>query len=212
VGGGIFDKSWFRYWHTKAGVPVPQDNEFPCRDEFCVVLPEGGLQIESWDMTFKSTAKSDFVAGGVWLWDPPNAYLIHQVCDRMTFIQTCKALTEVSRRYPRAFTKLVEEKANGAAVIDILKKHISGLIPINPKASKSSRMHAVSGLFEAGNVFIPHPDLAPWVPSYRVQVSQAPKGTNDDMVDQTTQALLRLARKGGKFVDAMRVVRKELES
>ena len=69
--GGIFQKSWFRYWSKTSGKPVPVDNKFPCRDEECRVLPDGGVWIQSWDMTFKGTDGTDFVAGGVWLYKAP---------------------------------------------------------------------------------------------------------------------------------------------
>jgi len=209
--GGIYDKGWFRYWHNRAGVAVPNDPKFPCRDEECVVLPDDGVLLQSWDMTFKGTDGTDFVAGGLWLHSGPNYYLVHQTCARMSFIETCRAVVEMSNRWPSALTKLVEDKANGSAVVNMLKLKFPGLVLVNPEGGKEARAHATSGLFEAGNVFIPHPDLAPWVPAYRTQIVTFPRGVNDDMVDQTTQALLRMKQRHVPFVDAMRAVKKQLE-
>lgn len=209
--GGIFQKGWFRYWHNNPGEPVPKDDKYPCRDKICEVLPtDGGIWLQSWDMTFKGTDGSDFVAGGVWYFKRPNYFLVYQICKRMTFIESLQAVLDVSRRYPESLTKLIEDKANGTAVMDVLTKEIPGLVPVDPQGGKESRAHAVSGLFEAGNVFIPHDDLASWVPDYRVQVSTFPRGVNDDMVDQTTQALLRLKLHHVPFLEAMRVVKGQL--
>ena len=209
--GGIYQKKWFRYWHTRAGVPVPNDPEFPCRDEFCEVLPDAGVWIQSWDLTFKGAASSDFVAGGVWLKSGVRCFLVHQVNQRMSFTESVRALLQVTARYPKAITKLVEDAANGAAVQDTLKDQVPGIVLVNPQGGKEARAHATSGLFEAGNIFIPHPDLAPWVPAYRVQITSFPRGVNDDMVDQTSQALLRLAPGRVMFSDAMAKVREQLK-
>ena len=208
--GGIFQKSWFRYWHNSPDVPVPNDPKFPCRDKVCRVLPEGGSLLQSWDMTFKGTDGTDFVAGGVWLHVPPDFYLLHQVCARMSFIEACRAVVDVSNRYPEALTKLIEDKANGPAIVDVLKSKFPGLVLVNPEGGKEARAHAVSGLFEAGNVFIPHDDLASWVPAYRAQIATFPRVVNDDMVDQTTQALLRMRQRHVPLVEAMRAVQKQL--
>ena len=208
--GGIFQNHWFRYWHQSPGVPVPKDEKFPCRDKICRVLPEDGTWYQSWDMTFKGTDGTDFVAGGVWLYKPPDAYLVYQVCARMGFVETCKNMVLVSNRYPLAFTRLVEDKANGPAVVDMLKKSISGLILVNPQGGKEARAHACSGLFDAGNVFIPHDELAPWVPAYRTQHVTFPKSVNDDMVDQTTQMLIRLQQRHVPLIEAMQAVKKEI--
>lgn len=204
--GGIFQKSWFRYWHNSPGRKVPTDPKFPCRDEECRTLPDGGTWIQSWDLTFKGTDGTDFVAGGVWLKKGADVYLVAQVCERLSFVATCRAIVDMSNRYPLAFTKLVEDKANGPAVVDVLKSQISGLVLVNPDGGKEARAHAVSGFFEAGNVFLPHDEIAPWVPAYRQQIATFPRGVHDDMVDQTTQALIRLQRRGGSLVEAMRAV------
>ena len=49
-------------------------------------------------------------------------YLIDQIRDQMGFPATINAIRAMSAKYPKAHTKLVEDKANGKAVIDYLKK------------------------------------------------------------------------------------------
>ena len=209
--GGIFQKSWFRFWHNRQGVPVPSDPAFPCRDEFCTVLPSQGQWVQSWDMAFKGNADSDFVAGGVWLRSGINCFLVHQVNERMTFTETCRAVLAMTARYPQALTKYIEDKANGTAVENMLKTKVPGIVLVPPEGGKESRAHAVSGLFEAGNVYLPHPDLAPWVGDFLAQMTSFPKGVNDDMVDQTTQALLKLAPGKTSFAAAMKVAREQMK-
>ena len=211
AGGGIIQKSWFRYWHHRPGVRPPRDDQFPCEQETCVELPEHGVWIQSWDMTFKGSDGSDFVAGGVWLYVTPRAFLVDQVCARMSFVEATQAVIDLTRKHPKAITKLIEDKANGPAIENVLKKKIPGIVLVNPQGGKEARLHAVSGLFQAGNVFVPHPELAPWVPSYRTQVATFPRGINDDMVDQTSQALIRLVARHVPFVEAMQAVKEQLQ-
>jgi predicted phage terminase large subunit-like protein len=89
----------------------------------------------------------------------------------------------------------VEDKANGPAVIDSLKRHVAGIIPIEPDGSKTARAHAVTPLFEAGNVYIPHPQTCPWAGDYEAELLQFPAAAHDDQVDATTQALRRFQAK-----------------
>ena len=49
----------------------------------------------------------------------------------------------------------------------------------------------VSPLIEAGNVYLPHPDYAPWVGDFIEECAAFPNGAHDDQVDAMTQALLR---------------------
>ena len=50
---------------------------------------------------------------------------------------------------------------------------------------------ALVPLVEAGNVFLPHPDYAPWVNDFIEECVQFPNGAHDDQVDAMTQAILR---------------------
>ena len=65
------------------------------------------------------------------------------------------------------------------------------LLPVNPAGGKVARAQAVSPLVEAGNVYLPHPECAPWVNDFIEECVQFPNGAHDDQVDAMTQALLR---------------------
>lgn len=49
----------------------------------------------------------------------------------------------------------------------------------------------LSPLVEAGNVYLPHPDYAPWGNDFIEECIQFPNGAHDDQVDAMTQAILR---------------------
>jgi len=95
--------------------------------------------------------------------------------------------------YPKTHAKLVEDKANGSAVIATLQSEIPGLIPVNPEGGKESRAAAVSPQVESGNVYLPHPRIAPWVDSFIHSCASFPNGAHDDDVDAMTQSLARWA-------------------
>lgn len=173
--GELVKRSWFKFYKT-----LPSLRFF---DEI----------IQSWDMAFKDTQESSFVVGQVWGRIKAEKYLLDQVRDRMGFVETIQAVRTLSAKWPMAGAKLVEDKANGPAVISALMKEIPGLIAVTPEGSKESRLVAVSPQIEAGNVFIPDPQIAPWVHDYIEELCNFPRGKYDDQVDATTQALNRLS-------------------
>src|SRR5262249_10647373 len=148
--------------------------------------------IQSWDMAFKDTRKSDFVVGQVWARFGADVYLLDQVRDRLDFPATAQAVRSLSARWPQAHAKLVEDKANGPAIIAQWRSVVPGLIPINPQDSKYARASAVAPFVESGNAYLPDPALAPWIDEYVVEHTSFPNATHDDQVDATTQALHRL--------------------
>lgn len=155
---------------------------------------KGGRLIQSWDLAFKGTNTSDFVVGQVW-WqrDVAEFWLLDQVRGRWTFSETCDQIINLSARWPQATAKLVEDKANGPAVIDALKGRVPGLIPVNPQGGKEARASAVEPLVAAGNVHLPTAKLAPWVSDLIEEAAAFPNATSDDQVDSLTQALTYLA-------------------
>ena len=83
----------------------------------------------------------------------------------------------------------IEDKANGSAIISMLKKSVQGVIAVNPDGGKIARVNAVSPLIEAGNVYIPETE---WTNDYINELVAFPNGKHDDEVDSTTQALNKL--------------------
>ncbi|MCU6226137.1 phage terminase large subunit [Morganella morganii] len=161
--------------------------------------------IHSWDMTFKDSDGTDYVVGQVWGKKGANAYLLHQIRKRMSFTETLKAVKLLAEKYPQARRKLVEDKANGPAVIDTLKTTVSGLVPIEPDGSKIARAHACTAEWEAGNVWLPHKDIEPWITETVEEITTFPFAGNDDTVDAMTQALRYLfQKKGGGFFSRKR--------
>lgn len=154
------------------------------------VLPSRLILVQSWDCAFKGLDTSDFVVGTLWGYRPGEFYLIDLVRDRMGFPETCAAIESMSAAYPNCIAKLIEDKANGSAVEQEMRKRIPGIIAVNPEGGKPARANACAGLFQAGNVYVPSPVKAPWIHAWREEMAQFPKGRHDDQVDSTTQALI----------------------
>jgi predicted phage terminase large subunit-like protein len=180
-GGGVFKAKWIRHWG---------------------VLPKVfDRVIQSWDFTFKDAAKSDNVSGQVWMKAGGNFYLLDCDTAKMDFVSQIRAMRRMSSKWPEAVGKVVEDKANGPAIVSVLGSEIPGIIPYTPRGSKTARAYAVSPLFEAGNVYLPPVDAEhPWVREYIDELLAFPNGEHDDRVDATTQALDTLATAGGGSV------------
>jgi predicted phage terminase large subunit-like protein len=146
--------------------------------------------IFSWDCAFKGTSDSDFVTGQTWGRLGPNYYLLDRMWGQMGFADTCAAIVTLAERWPKGIGILVEDKANGSAVIETLKKTRSGIIEVNPAGGKEARANAVQPLFRAKNVWLPA--SAPWLGEYKLEMKRFPRAKRDDQVDATTQALYYL--------------------
>lgn len=171
-GGAIFLQEWFkRRWTV---LPLQFDEI-----------------VQSWDCTFKDTKDTDYVAGGLWGRIGAAYLLIDQVCERLSFTGTVTRIKEPVGVYApiwkRAHAILIEDKANGPAVVNTLQADVAGVIAVTPEGGKISRAQAVSPLCEAGNVILPA--SAPWLAEYLGQLIAFPAAAHDDQVDQTTQAL-----------------------
>jgi predicted phage terminase large subunit-like protein len=180
--GLVFRREWWKRYET------PQWIE---DDGVCRALSFDEVA-QSWDMAFKDTDGADFVVGQVWGRRGDDAYLLDQVRGRMSFVDTCMAVRQLSARWPQATAKFVEDKANGTAVINQLRAKVPGLIPIEPDGSKVARASAVSPFVEAGNVWLPVPEIAAWVGGFIEECANFPLSTHDDQVDAASQALNRL--------------------
>jgi predicted phage terminase large subunit-like protein len=194
--GSIFKRWWWRFWkprHVDLPPVIYRDAEGGEHEAIVVTLPDYVEElIQSWDCSFKDLKGSDFVAGEVWGREGADAYLLDQVHERLGFPGTVAAVRAMSRKWPATMAKLIEDKANGPAVIQSLAHEIPGILAVQPLGGKVARAYAVSPLIEAGNVYLPHPAYAPWVHEFIEECATFPNGRNDDWVDAMTQALARL--------------------
>lgn len=108
----------------------------------------------------------------------------------MGFVDTLNAIRSQLSKYPETLYIYIEDKANGAAIIDSLSHEFSGVVPVTPEGGKNSRAAAVSHIIESGHVHLP--EYASWLEDYLKETAAFPAGKHDDQVDATSQALNRL--------------------
>ena len=174
LGGNVFKESGIRYYYPK---------EMPAKFDKIIA---------SWDCTFKDTDGTDFVVGQVWGKYGADSYLLDQIRARMSFTKTVEAVAFLKEKWPSIREILIEDKANGPAVIDSLKSVVPGIIPVEPEGSKLARAHAVTSFWEAGNIHIQHPAVCPWTKELIDELTAFPAAAHDDQVDALSQALRRL--------------------
>jgi predicted phage terminase large subunit-like protein len=176
--GGVWKRQWFRFYR-RAELP----------ERFDIV-------VASWDCAFKDVKTSDFVAGQLWGRKRADFYLLDQIHARLDFPATLAAIRSLKTRsrYP-VNAVLVEDKANGSAVLAVLRREIPGMIAVNPEGGKEGRAAAVAPMIEAGNVLLPMPDEQPWTEDTLLEFVSFPAAKHDDRVDATSQALLWLQSK-----------------
>ncbi len=172
AGGSIFSRDQFRFWK---------------------VAPRGGIWCMSCDCTFKEIAGTDYVSLQVWCALAADFYLIDRINERLDVVGTCSAITTLRGKHSLVRSIYVEDKANGPAVVQLLKRMIPGLELVTPLGGKVVRANASAAYHRTGNVYLPDPARAPWVEDYISQHVQFPFGPHDDDVDAQSQAINKLA-------------------
>jgi predicted phage terminase large subunit-like protein len=143
--------------------------------------------ILSVDAAFKAKADGSRVAllvlgrkGALWC-------VLHDSTDHIGFGETKRRLKQLVAQY-RPHKVLVEDKANGSAIIDDLKTIVPGLVAIEPRGGKEARAAATQPVVEAWQLHVL--EGAPWAGDFIDELCAFPNGTNDDRVDALSQALV----------------------
>lgn len=187
-----------RTWNAMyQGRPTAMEGNLIERDwwSFYDDLPEMVQWLMSVDATFSDKSDSDFVAIQVWGKEGANYYLIDAVKKRMNFPDTIREIRRLRGMYTKCKTTLIEEKANGSAIIQMLRHEMSGIIPVIPLGGKVSRVEAILGAIESGNVFLPNNKR--FTSDFVEECAAFPNGKHDDQVDAMSMALTRLIYRRG---------------
>jgi predicted phage terminase large subunit-like protein len=188
--GNVWQRQWWRRYRE------PLWSQHPDRPD-AYLVHECDEMILSLDCSFRDTKGSDYVALQCWARRGANVYLLDQVRKRLSFTDTMTAFAAMAARWPQASRKLIEQAANGFAVIDSLKGKIAGIVPVKPRESKYARASAVSPFIEAGNAFLPAPDVALFdAEAFVEECTGFPNAANDDQVDAASQALAEMLLDG----------------
>jgi predicted phage terminase large subunit-like protein len=180
--GALIKREWWNVWE--------HDRPPPC--EFI---------IQSWDTAFTKNERSDYSActtWGVFYKDEnphdPNIILLDALKERMEFPELKGRAYEMYTEWqPDAF--IVEAKASGAPLIFELRRMGIPVQEFTPTRGndKISRVNSISDLFASGKVWAPRKR---WAEEVIEELAAFPNSDHDDLVDSTTQALLRFRRGG----------------
>jgi len=195
AGGSIFNRGW---WGDVSALPPNRNQFYPSRPE--ELSPHMEQIVMSADCTFKNTDGTDYVVLQVWGKKGGDFYLLDQVRDRMDIIGTMQSIRTLTTKWPAATAKLIEDKANGPAVITMLRREIPGLVPVEPQGGKVVRAQAITPYIESGNVWLPRPQWANWLHDFLEELASFPSGAHDDQVDAMTQALFYLGTRNSNTI------------
>lgn len=159
--------------------------------------------IQSWDTAFEKNNRADYSACTTWgvFKHPdkngdykPNIIVLDSFKRRMEFPELKTRAMEMWKEW-NPDTLIVEKKAAGAPLIYELRKMGIPLHEYTPSKGndKIARVNAISDLFHSGVVWCPQ---TRWADELMEELAAFPNGDNDDLVDSTSQALIRY-RQGG---------------
>jgi predicted phage terminase large subunit-like protein len=188
--------------------PVPRLEEVFRRNwwQFSDALPARFDKVlQSWVLSFKDGIGNDYVVGLIAGTIGASVYLLDRFKAKASFVATCQAIKAMRAKYPSTREIIIEDAANGPAVVDALRQEVPGIVLAKPAGGKFARACAVQPRLEARQVFLPQPrwpdgQLRPgrqWVEDFVDTCAMFPKGDHDDDVDAFTQLVLRCQRTAG---------------
>jgi len=216
---------WSAFWKKeeleaiKAEIPVgkweAQYQQNPTSEEGAIVKrefwkiwpdeepPECEYLIQSWDTAFEKHNRADFSACTTWGVfkrtnekgeETANVILLDAFKERMEFPEL-KAKALEMWKYWNPDTLIIEKRAAGSPLIYELRKMGIPLSEYTPYKGqdKIARVNAISDLFASGVVWRPE---TRWAEEVVEEMASFPNGDHDDLVDSSSQALMRF-RQGG---------------
>ena len=215
---------WPQYWPTKdleavkASIPVSKWNaqyqQNPTGDETAILkrewwklwekekVPNLEYVIQSYDTAFSKKETADFSAITTWgVFYPdeggtPNLILLDSQKGRWDFPELKTKAFDLYKFWDPE-TVIIEAKATGMPLTHELRNMGIPVVNFTPSRGndKLSRVHSVAPLFESGMIWAPEQK---WAEELIEECAAFPYGEFDDLVDSTTQALMRYRQ--GNFV------------
>jgi predicted phage terminase large subunit-like protein len=187
--------------------PTSEEGAIIKRDQWQIwesdTPPQVSYIIQSWDTAFEKNNRADYSACTTWgVFDHPdkqgnlkaNIILLDSFKQRLEFPELKAKAYEAWKEW-EPDTLIVEKRAAGAPLIYELRKMGIPMSEYTPGKGndKISRVNAISDLFASGMVWCPE---TRWAEEVMDELASFPNGDHDDLVDSSSQALMRF-RQGG---------------
>ena len=165
-------------------------------------VPPLSYVIQSYDTAFSKKETADYSAITTWgVFYPDEGDVAHLMLldskkGRWDFPEL-KIIAREQYNFWEPETVIVEAKASGMPLTHELRNMGIPVVNFTPSRGndKLSRVHSVSPLFESGMIWAPDEQ---WALDVIEECAQFPNGEHDDLVDSTTQALMRYRQ--GNFI------------
>jgi predicted phage terminase large subunit-like protein len=165
--------------------------------------PKCEFIIQSWDTAFEKSNRADYSACTTWGvffkidkegFEVAHIILLDAFKARLEFPELKQKAMELYKEW-EPDSCIVEKKAAGAPLIYEMRRMGIPLQDYTPGkgSDKIARVNAISDLFASGFVWCPD---TRWAEEVIEECASFPNGDHDDLVDSTSQALLRF-RQGG---------------
>lgn len=176
--------------------PSPEEGNIILRDWMRYYLrypPDMKRVVVSWDMSFKKEGKS-WCVGQAWYQKGAAHWLLAQERGKWDFTTALHKVVafhnECTERWDNVRETLIEEAANGIAIISSVKGRLPRVKPIIASKSKVERLSNAAPSIECGDVNFPHKSIAPWVDDLVHELVTFPNGP-DDQCDALSQYINR---------------------
>jgi predicted phage terminase large subunit-like protein len=171
--------------------------------------PECEYVIQSWDTAFEKSNRADYSACTTWGVfykldkdgkQAPNIICLDAFKRRLEFPELKEKALELWKEW-NPDSLIIEKKAAGAPLIYELRKIGIPLSEYTPGKGhdKIARVNSISDLFASGIVWCPD---TRWADELMDEMASFPNGDNDDLVDSTSQALIRFRQGGFISIDS----------
>jgi predicted phage terminase large subunit-like protein len=177
MGGNMIKRKEVRYYGGIDATTGQPDESLPATFD---------MKIISVDAAFKDLATSDYVAIGVIGVKGRKRYVLNVVNAHLDAAATEAEIRRQRDVHRPVCAVLVEDKANGPAVVQRLKMNVPGVIAINPQGGKVARMYAAAAEWQAGDWLVDR--NAAWTEPLVEQLTMFPNAAHDDMCDMMSQA------------------------
>jgi len=181
--GNLIKRSEVKYYGGRDPETGEADEQLPAKFD---------LILTSVDAAFKDLKTSDYVAVGT-IGVYGRKRFVLEVVNKHLDAPATETEAKRQRDKWKSSVVLIEDKANGSAIIKSMKRSVPGVVAVEPEGGKFARFMAMCGEWQAGDWYVHRTEA--WVEQTIEQLTKFPGVKNDDICDCISQSSIYLQKK-----------------